>query len=65
MRDPNKMAGVNSHFKMSIKSTLNGFLLQMLRSRLGVVAIILCIYTKTFSDCNILALFTSISNNNC
>ena len=32
MRDPNKMAGVNLRFELSIKSTLNGFLLQMLRS---------------------------------
>ena len=39
------MAGVNSHFKMSIKSTLNGFLLQMLR--LSVDEITLCLYTKT------------------
>ena len=28
----NKMAGVNLRFEMSVKSTLNGFLLQMLRS---------------------------------
>jgi len=28
----NKMAGVNSRFEMSIKSTLNGILLQLSRS---------------------------------
>ena len=32
MRDPNKMARINSGFEMSIKSSLNGFILQMLRS---------------------------------
>ena len=46
MRDPNKdkMAGVNSRFEMSIKLTLNSFLLQMLRS--SDVEIPSCIYTK-------------------
>ena len=33
MCDPNKkMAGINWCFEVSIKSTLNGFLLQMMRS---------------------------------
>ena len=37
-----KMAGANSRFEMSTKSTLNGFLLQMLRS--CVVEITPCVY---------------------
>ena len=41
----NKMAGVNSRFEMSIKSTLDGFLLEM--SRWSVVEIISCVYIKT------------------
>ena len=48
MRDRNKqikMADVNLRFEMSIKSTLNGFVLQMLRSRF--VEITSCIYTKS------------------
>ena len=51
MRDPNqkkknKMAGVNSRFEMSIKSTLDGFLLEMSRWSV-VVEITSCAYTKT------------------
>ena len=44
MRDSNKskMAGANSRFEMSTKSTLNGFVLQMLRS--CVVEITPCVY---------------------
>ena len=40
-----KMAGINLHFKMSINSTLNGFLLKMLRS--SVLKITLFLSTKT------------------
>ena len=48
MHDPNKtkeMAGLNFHFRMSIKSTLNSILLQMLRS--SVVEIPSSLDTKT------------------
>ena len=45
MIQTNKMAGANSRFEMSIKSTLKGFLLQMLRA--SVVEITSCEYTKT------------------
>ena len=42
MHDPNKtIPGINSRFEMSIESTLNGFLLQMLR--LNVVEIAVCV----------------------
>ena len=45
MIQTNKMAGANSQFEMSIKSTLEGFLLQMLRA--SVVDITSCVYTET------------------
>ena len=48
MHDPNKtkeMPGLNFHFRMSIKSTLNSILLQMLRS--SVVEIPSSLDTKT------------------
>jgi len=41
----NKMAGVNLCFEMSVKSTLNGFLLQLLRSI--ALEITSCVCTKT------------------
>ena len=81
MRDPNKMAGVNSRFEMSIKSTLNSFVVQM--PRLIAVEVISCVYTETIllffpvsvnsgtvsiylrGLVNILPLLTSISKNNC
>ena len=57
MRDSNKskLAGVNSRFEMSIKSTLNGFLLQMLRS--CVVEITPYVYTKTILLFNLFSPF--------
>ena len=42
------MASRNLHFEMSIKSTLNGFLLQMLR--LSVVETTLCVYVAGHFD---------------
>ena len=51
-----KMAGVNLHFETSIESTLNGFLLQLLRS--SVVEITLSLDTET------ILLFFSISATN-
>ena len=74
------MAGVNSRFEVSIKSTFNRVVMQMPRS--VAVEVIWCVYTKTtilfFSDSvnsgtilihlrgsvNALPLLTSISENN-
>ena len=36
----NKMAGVDPHFEMSLKSTSNGFLLQMLKSSVQITSCI-------------------------
>ena len=60
------MAAVNLSFEMSIKSTLNGFLLQMLRSI--ALEITSCVYTKTiipWIEVNRGRIFSSISKKNC
>ena len=65
------MVGVNSPFEMSVEPTLNGFILQRLRS--SAFDVTLCVYTRVFilfeikvnrGSVNILLLFTSISKNN-
>ena len=60
----NKMAGINSHFKRSMKSTLNGFLQQMMRW--SAVEITLCAYTWkycSFQSWWIVAIYLVIMNN--
>ena len=80
MRKPNKnkMAGVNSRFTSVLESIFNGFLLKMLLRSLSVYILKQLpvffsisvnsgrIFTSPLrGQVNILALFTSISKNNC
>ena len=62
----NKMAEVNLRFEMSIKTSLDGFLLQMLRWSVTEITLFEYIKQLFFSiSVSRGRIFTSISKNNC